>query len=217
MRIPTVAILAIVLALCGATIARAQQPNKACTDAAYRQFDFWLGDWDVLLPDGKPAGHNHIVSIAGGCGLEEQWTGAGGGTGRSLNTYDAAERRWRQFWVGGDGTVLQLAGGLAGNVMTLENAANRIRFTRNADRTVRQQWDASTDGGKTWKTVFDGKYVRSGGASGAAASSARDRLSTLIKADSAGGRPHSAAAASTATAPSTRVSAAAMRTSRQGS
>ena len=76
------------------------------------------------------------------------------------------DRKWRQFWVGGDGTVLQLAGAFAGNVMTLESAGNRIRFTRNADGTVRQQWDSSTDGGKTWKTVFDGKYVRSGGTSG---------------------------------------------------
>ena len=162
-RIPTLGILATALLLCGATLTRAQPTSKACTEAAYRQFDFWIGDWDVVLPDGKPAGRNHIVSIAGGCGLEEQWTGAGGGTGRSLNTYDAADRKWRQFWVGGDGTVLQLAGGFAGNVMTLENAANRIRFTPNADGSVRQQWESSTDGGKTWKTVFDGKYVRSRG------------------------------------------------------
>ena len=166
MRIPTVAILAIVLAS-GGTLARAQPPKKACTEPAHRQFDFWIGEWDVLLPDGKPAGRNHIVSIAGGCGLEEQWTGAGGGSGRSLNTYDAADKRWHQFWVGGDGTVLQLAGSFAGNVMTLENAANRIRFTRNGDGTIRQQWDSSADGGKTWKTVFDGKYVRARGTPGA--------------------------------------------------
>jgi len=165
-RIPIPGILATALLFCGATVTIAQQPKKACTEAAYRQFDFWIGDWDVVLPDGKPAGRNRIVAIAGGCGLEEQWTGAGGGTGRSLNTYDAADRKWRQFWVGGDGTVLQLAGAFAGNVMTLESAGNRIRFTRNADGTIRQQWDSSTDGGKTWKTVFDGKYVRSRRTSG---------------------------------------------------
>jgi len=26
---------------------------------------------------------------------------------------------------------------------------------------VRQHWRQSTDGGKSWSTVFDGKYVRS--------------------------------------------------------
>ena len=56
--------------------------------------------------------------------------------------------------------MLQLAGAFAGNVMTLENASNRIRFTNNPDGSVRQTWDQSADGGKTWKAVFDGKYVR---------------------------------------------------------
>lgn len=158
MRIALIGIVAIAVAW---TPARTQPTQPACADTAHHQFDFWLGEWDVSTPDGKRAGHNHIVSIAGGCGLEEQWTGAGGGSGRSLNTYDAADRRWHQFWIGGDGTVLQLAGGFADNVMTLENAGNRIRFTRHADGSVRQTWEASTDGGKTWKTVFDGRYVHS--------------------------------------------------------
>jgi hypothetical protein len=57
--------------------------------------------------------------------------------------------------------VLQLAGGFANDVMTLENPANRIRFAHNPDGTVRQTWDISPDGGMTWKTSFDGKYVRS--------------------------------------------------------
>jgi hypothetical protein len=164
MRILANGILSIALALAGISVAAAQPPTPACGDAAHRQFDFWIGDWDVFTPDGKLAGRNHIVSIAGGCGIEEQWTGSGGGSGRSLNTYDAGDRRWHQFWVGGDGTVLRLTGSFAGNVMTLQNAANRIRFTHNADGTVRQTWDGSADGGKTWKTVFDGKYVRSTGA-----------------------------------------------------
>ena len=159
-RILIAGILSTVLASGAISLASAQNAKPACTDAAHRQFDFWIGDWDVFTPDGKAAGRNQIASIAGGCGIEEQWIGAGGGSGRSLNAYDAAERRWRQFWVGGDGTVLQLAGSFAGNVMTLENAGNRIRFTRNGDGTVRQVWDQSSDGGKTWKTVFDGKYVR---------------------------------------------------------
>ena len=128
-----IALIGIVAIAVAWTPARAQAPQPACTGTAHHQFDFWLGEWDVSTPDGKRAGH----------------------------TYDAADRRWHQFWVGGDGTVLQLAGGFADNVMTLENASNRIRFTRHADGTVRQTWDASTDGGNTWKTVFDGRYVHS--------------------------------------------------------
>jgi hypothetical protein len=104
---------------------------------------------------------SHIASFAGGCGIEEQWTGAGGGSGRSLNAYDPTDHKWHQFWVGTGGSVLQLSGTFADGVMTLENPSNRIRFTHNADDTVRQTWDISTDAGKSWKTTFDGKYVRS--------------------------------------------------------
>ena len=36
----------------------------------------------------------------------------------------------------------------------------RITWTPNADGTVRQHWEQSTDGGKTWTTAFDGLYRR---------------------------------------------------------
>ena len=36
---------------------------------------------------------------------------------------------------------------------------NRITWTPNADGSVRQHWEASTDG-ETWTTAFDGRYVR---------------------------------------------------------
>lgn len=40
-------------------------------------------------------------------------------------------------------------------------AVNEIRWTRQADGLVRQLWRTSKDGGTTWDTAFDGKYVRS--------------------------------------------------------
>ena len=40
-------------------------------------------------------------------------------------------------------------------------AMNEITWTRGADGTVRQLWRVTKDGGKTWTTAFDGKYVRS--------------------------------------------------------
>jgi hypothetical protein len=36
----------------------------------------------------------------------------------------------------------------------------RITWSKNADATVRQVWDSSTDGGKTWTVAFDGVYTR---------------------------------------------------------
>ena len=130
-----------------------------------RQFDFWIGEWNVTTPDGRPAGISKIEPIAGHTGLLENWTGAGGGSGKSLNAYNRAKKQWQQFWVGGGG-VLELSGGLVEGRMVLsgehdvggKRMLERITWTPNPDGSVRQHWEQSTDGGKTWSTAFDGLY-----------------------------------------------------------
>jgi hypothetical protein len=54
----------------GETVRTPASPSRAVTPAArpcsapaYRQFDFWLGDWKVRRPDGKIAGANRIMRI----------------------------------------------------------------------------------------------------------------------------------------------------------
>lgn len=142
-----------------------------CIAAENRQFDFWIGDWDVTNPDGKPAGTNLIKPELNGCVLHEFWKGRGGFVGESFNTYDARRKVWHQTWVDGTGTLLMMDGKFEGGSMTLsdrdmpgkpdQNAINEISWTPNADGSVRQHWRVSADGGKTWKTSFDGKYVKS--------------------------------------------------------
>src|SRR5262249_17662440 len=123
------------------------QTVTPCSAREYRQFDFWIGDWNVLAPDGTMAGHNRVDRIEGGCGLQETWTGAGGGTGRSINTYSPADKQWHQYWLGSGGGILNLAGAFEGDTLTLRGASapagsatveNRLQFTRNADGSVRQ-------------------------------------------------------------------------------
>jgi hypothetical protein len=146
----------------------AQSP-KPCSAPEYRQFDFWVGTWDVVSPDGKLAGRNRIERIEGGCGLQENWTGAGGGTGRSINTYLPADKQWHQFWLDSGGGVLNLSGTFDGHSLRLRGTStgpagavvqNRITFTPNNDAGLRQLWEISRDEGKTWTVSFDGKYVR---------------------------------------------------------
>lgn len=146
-------------------------PPPPCTRAENRQFDFWIGDWDVTTPDGKPAGTNLIKPILNGCVLHENWKGRGGFTGESFNVYDAKRKVWHQTWVDGTGSTLMMDGVFANGSMTLSdkdvpgkadrNAINEIVWTSNTDGTVRQLWRTSSDGGKTWSTAFDGRYVKS--------------------------------------------------------
>src|SRR5262245_6018842 len=86
-----------------------------CSGTPYRQFDFWLGRWDVFTGT-TLAGTNEVKSRVDGCVVEENWTSAGLGRGRSLNAYDAATGTWSQFWVGSGGcqfSVILIEGGFA--------------------------------------------------------------------------------------------------------
>lgn len=149
-----------------------QPPGAACTAAEHGQFDFWLGQWEVSGgPDGKqPQGRSQISKVASGCALLEVWTSLRGTEGRSLNVYNRVSGRWQQFWTGGDGSVLLLEGGLQGPVMELigeqrkadgsGRQLQRIRWSAQADGSVRQHWEASDDAGQVWQTQFLGVYRR---------------------------------------------------------
>lgn len=165
---PLLFLLAAAAVSTAAAQAPAPAPKGPLPPPEAKHFDFWIGEWEVTTPDGKAAGTNRIERISRDRGLLENWTGASGGAGKSLNAYNPTKRQWQQFWIGADGMVLELAGNLDANgamVMTGESSAphpglNRVTWTPNADGTVRQHWEVSADGGKTWKTVFDGRYSR---------------------------------------------------------
>jgi len=142
--------------------------QAACEDAAHRQFDFWIGEWEVSTPDGKRVGTNRIDREYGGCVLHERYTTLRGYSGESLNMFDAGRQLWHQTWIDSDGTLLLLEGRFAGGRMTLEGQTtsapgkvkkHRISWTRNADGSVRQFWE-STDTSGAWITAFDGRYTR---------------------------------------------------------
>lgn len=141
----------------------------SCQTPHHRQFDFWLGRWDVRAPDGRLAGTNVIESALDGCVLVEWWTGAGPSRGTSLNFYNATAGEWQQTWIDNRGQPLFLRGGLRDGRMVLEGSApdeqgrsarQRITWTPLEGGDVRQLWEASTDEGVTWRTIFDGRYSR---------------------------------------------------------
>ncbi len=156
----------------GSTASVAPPPRPMpCTASQHRQFDFWIGDWDVTNPAGKPAGTNLIKPILGGCVLHESWVATGGGfVGQSFNTFDAARGVWHQTWVDAGGNLLLLEGRVDNSVMTLSDkdvpgkkepmAWNEIAWTPNADGSLRQLWRTTADAGKSWVVAFDGKYMR---------------------------------------------------------
>jgi hypothetical protein len=144
-------------------------PASTCTAAVHHEFDFWIGDW-VVTEKGQPAGTNHVDRLLEGCALFENWVGIDGSRGHSLNFYDRRRDLWQETWVDASPSALNLTGhfsaghmvltGQSVDIKTHKPRVDRITWTPNADGTVRQLWDLSLDGGRTWKVAFDGLYTR---------------------------------------------------------
>jgi len=142
----------------------------SCAAPENRQFDFWLGDWEVRDPAGKLVGENHITSLHEGCVLFENYR-AGKFSGSSLNVYDTDRKMWHQTWVDSGGSLLVIEGGFVDGKMILAGETidpakpgvkidNRITWQPLADGRVRQLWETTTDKGKSWTTAFDGYYAK---------------------------------------------------------
>src|SRR5215510_2846210 len=127
-----------------------------CGAPENRQFDFWIGDWQVHKPDGSFAGINRISNEYGGCVIHERYATGKGYSGESLNAYDATRKVWHQTWVDDSGLLLTLEGSWNGKSMVLEGGKQRITWTPNADGSVRQLWEAADEKG-AWSVVFDGR------------------------------------------------------------
>jgi hypothetical protein len=126
-------------------------PSAKCVAAAYHQFDFWVGDWDVFdVGSSIPVAHARIDPILDGCVLREDYQGSDGHKGQSCTIYDAARKVWHQSWVTNRGELLEIEGKIE-NGETILSGRDRA-----AGSPVRGTWKPQNgDGGNTWKPWFD--------------------------------------------------------------
>ena len=146
------------------------QPAQPCRAAAeYRQLDFWVGEWEVHGPKGKIVGTSSVQLILNDCVVFENWTAVRGNAGKSFNLYNAQTRKWQQTWVDDQGGILVFTGEFKDGAMRYAGESlapdgkpvlDRLTFFPLSEGRVRQLWEQSPDGGKTWKTVFDGTYIK---------------------------------------------------------
>jgi len=140
----------------------------ACEAPPYHQFDFWIGSWRVTDAHGKLRGHDFVSRRLQGCAIYEEYHDANDpSVGIGMTTYDAGRRRWHQDFMDDTGFFLMLDGSFHNGAMTLEGTdypngkpqLNRGTWTRRGD-VVEELWQVSVDGGKTWRTKFDGFFHR---------------------------------------------------------
>jgi hypothetical protein len=158
-----------------------------CSAPEHRQFDFWLGEWDVVYnPETRPANApppqpgrkpatNIIQKAHDGCVIMENWNDGQGGTGQSFNLFDRQMQRWQQTWVDNRGGLHEYWGGLQGGKMvyigevSLGPAARfagkrtmRVTFEPLGPDKVRQLSESLNPDG-TWTVNYDFIYTRRAG------------------------------------------------------
>lgn len=101
-------------------LARAVPLTPCRGEGPHRQFDFWLGDWNVFNTAGSQIGTNIVTAGLDGCAVEEHWTDQSGRRGRSLNAWDAEDAQWHQTWVAVGLGHLRMAGNVVAETMVLE-------------------------------------------------------------------------------------------------
>lgn len=137
-------------------------------NADSRHFDFWLGEWDVFV-NGTKVGENSITRAKGGCAIHENYVTPGLYAGQSINYFDPIDQKWHQHWVGSSGDVYNYLETDRGPGMLQfqsdflfggQRSISRLTFTLLESGDVRQLFESSTDGGKTWTSAFDGIYKK---------------------------------------------------------
>jgi hypothetical protein len=147
-----------------------------CSDPVYRQFDFWLGEWEAFGPNGQKAGDSKISLILDSCVILEEWTSASANqgiryAGKSFNTYNAATKQWQQTWVDNvGGTNEYLKGKFEDNKISYTSssfpinkdtmAIRKMTFTNLSPEKLRQHGEISKDNGISWTTEYDLEYRR---------------------------------------------------------
>jgi ketosteroid isomerase-like protein len=138
--------------------------SAPCSAPDFRQFDFWIGDWDAF-DVGKSAivAHARIDPILDGCVLREDYQSSTGLKGQSFSLYDPSRKIWHQSWATNRGQLLVIEGKFEAGEMilssedrTADGKQQRVRGTwKPMNGGVRETALISTDAGSTWQPWFD--------------------------------------------------------------
>lgn len=150
--------------------------QKPCSNPVYRQFDFWIGEWEAFATNGKKAGDSKISVILDSCIILEEWTSTNVTqglrfAGKSFNTYNAVTKQWQQTWVdNAGGTNEYMQGKFENNQIIFSStpfkiskdtmAIRKMTFTNLSPAKLRQHGEISKDNGITWATEYDLEYRR---------------------------------------------------------
>lgn len=149
--------------------------TPACSEPEQKQFDFWVGEWELTWPGQKPGetgrGTNRITRTLDRCVVQENFSGGNSMPlrGTSVSVFDARAGKWKQTWVDNQGGYLDFVGEFKDGQMILSRTAKkpdgtpilqRMVWKNIANDTFDWSWERSQDGGKTWQVLWPIHYQR---------------------------------------------------------
>lgn len=178
-----VSLLIVVMAISGmatsASLAQDQtQSAHPCSSPEFRQFDFWIGQWDITgryrTSDStwseEGAASNIVTVEYNSCVIIENFRSTDFElNGHSVSTYNKNRKIWQQTWVDNSGSYFDFTGGLdsAGQMALYterEQGGKTIKY-RMVFQNIKKNslfwvWERSGDGGQTWYRMFELNYKR---------------------------------------------------------
>ena len=136
------------------------------SDQPERQFNFWLGKWDVTWGEDSK-GTNHVLRILDDKIIQENFSSPDL-KGMSVSSYDAERKLWCQTWVDNSGSYLDFTGAFEDGKMILSRDAavrgeackqRMVWYNIETDQ-LDWNWERSDDGGNTWRILWQIKYKR---------------------------------------------------------
>ena len=140
-----------------------------CSATEQRQFDFWLGEWQLTWDkDGR--GTNVVRATLDGCVITEDFDGTPAIPlkGHSVSTFSRQLRKWQQTWVDNQAGYLDFVGEFKDGKMVLQRKATqdgeeilqRMTWHNITKDRLDWNWERSEDEGKTWKVLWKISYTR---------------------------------------------------------
>ncbi|HKV70364.1 MAG TPA: hypothetical protein VJN62_03910 [Gemmatimonadales bacterium] len=135
-------------------------PHTTCPGAPAAAFHWWPGTWDYATPGYDPAVSTVTVSDDG-CTFTEVFVDIHQQRQHTTIQYDATAHRWQRVVVDPFRTYRSTGVFAAdGSIAFYETPGDRETYRPTDADHVHFIGEKSTDGGKTWRVLFDATYTR---------------------------------------------------------
>jgi hypothetical protein len=139
----------------------------AALPAEARQFDFWLGNWNLTVGNANVPSQITSFGVGEGIAILENYSN---GFGTSVSVYNTREQKWYQTWFDQDQLLIEASGEFRDGKMVLTGKhtetgtgnifAGRLSWFNITGNRYDFLYEISGNGGQSWQQSFSARAVR---------------------------------------------------------